>query len=76
MIYRGRIRVHIVDSFDPVTGSAHCMPGPFWAGRLGRTELVAYQASPRGGQVDVAVRGDRVTLSGHAVTVIDGMLGA
>lgn len=59
---------------DPVTGSAHCMLGPFWADRLGRTDLVAYQASPRGGQVDVGVHGDRVTLSGRAVTVIDGTL--
>lgn len=61
---------------DPVTGSAHCMLGPFWAERLGRTDLVAYQASPRGGRVDIGVRGDRVTLSGRAVTVIDGTLHA
>ncbi len=59
---------------DPVTGSAHCMLGPFWAERLARTDLVAYQASPRGGQVEIGVHGDRVTLSGRAVTVIDGTL--
>jgi PhzF family phenazine biosynthesis protein len=59
---------------DPVTGSAHCMLAPFWAERLGRTELRAHQASPRGGDVRVAVRGDRVILTGTAVTVIEGIL--
>ncbi len=61
---------------DPVTGSAHCMLGPYWAGRLGRTELSAYQASPRGGRVGVVVADDRVTLTGSAVTVLDGELRA
>ncbi len=42
---------------DPVCGSAHCCLGPYWAGRLGRTDLLAYQASPRGGVVRVRVRG-------------------
>jgi PhzF family phenazine biosynthesis protein len=59
---------------DPVTGSAHCMLAPFWAERLGRTELRAHQASPRGGDVHVTVRGDRVILRGTAVTVLDGTL--
>jgi len=54
---------------DPVTGSAHCALGPYWAGRLGKTELKAYQASARGGEVRVRVRGDRVLLGGRAVTV-------
>jgi PhzF family phenazine biosynthesis protein len=57
---------------DPVTGSAHCALGPFWAERLGRTELVAFQASRRGGVVRVRVRGERVTLGGQAVTVLRG----
>jgi PhzF family phenazine biosynthesis protein len=61
---------------DPVTGSAHCMLAPFWAERLGRTQMRAHQASARGGDVDVAVRGDRVILTGSAVTVIEGTLRA
>ena len=59
---------------DPVTGSAHCALGPYWAGKLGRQELLAYQASPRGGQVQVRVEGDRVLLGGRAVTVMRGEL--
>jgi PhzF family phenazine biosynthesis protein len=59
---------------DPVTGSAHCCLGPFWAERLGRTELAGYQASRRGGYVGTRVSGDRVELSGKAVTVLRGEL--
>lgn len=59
---------------DPVTGSAHCTLGPYWAARLGRTDLTGYQASARGGVVGVRVRGDRVTLAGRAVTVLAGRL--
>ena len=59
---------------DPVTGSAHCCLGPFWSGRLGQDELLAYQASARGGVVRVRVRGDRVGLAGQAVTVLRGDL--
>lgn len=59
---------------DPVTGSAHTAITPYWADRLGRTELTALQASPRSGLLQVALRGDRVTLTGRAVTVIDGEL--
>jgi len=59
---------------DPVTGSAHCCLGPYWADRLGRTELVGYQASARGGRVGVRVRGDRVVLVGKAVTILRGEL--
>ncbi|KPL10143.1 oxidoreductase [candidate division TA06 bacterium SM1_40] len=55
---------------DPVTGSAHCCLGPFWAERLGKNELVGYQASARGGIVRVRVAGDRVHLGGRAVTVL------
>jgi PhzF family phenazine biosynthesis protein len=61
---------------DPVTGSAHCMLTPFWAERLGRTAMLAYQASPRGGEVRVEARGDRVLLKGGAVTVLEGTLRA
>jgi predicted PhzF superfamily epimerase YddE/YHI9 len=59
---------------DPVTGSAHCTLGPFWASRLGKRELLAYQASARGGVVRVRVEEDRVKLGGQAVTVLQGRL--
>ena len=59
---------------DPVTGSAHCCLGPYWQRRLGRDTFTAWQASERGGLVRVAVRDDRVTLSGQAVTVLRGEL--
>jgi PhzF family phenazine biosynthesis protein len=59
---------------DPVTGSAHCGLGPWWAPKLGKTELVGYQASPRGGTVGVTVKGDRCLLVGTAVTVWKGEL--
>ncbi len=59
---------------DPVTGAAHCALAPFWAARLGRDELVGYQASARGGTVRCRVAGDRVVLGGHAVTVTRGEL--
>src|SRR5260370_41856832 len=57
---------------DPVTGSAHCCLGPFWSKRLHKNELVAYQASVRGGVIHVRVSRDRVYLSGQAVTVLRG----
>ena len=59
---------------DPVTGSAHCCLGPYWARRLGKKELTAYQASARGGVVKVRVSDDRVFLGGQAVTVMRGTL--
>ena len=59
---------------DPVTGSAHCALGPYWQSRLGKSQLVGYQASPRGGIVRVRVVGDRVKLGGKAVTVLRGEL--
>jgi PhzF family phenazine biosynthesis protein len=59
---------------DPVTGSAHCCLGPFWRERLGKDEMVGYQASPRGGVVRVRVAGPRVFLLGKAVTVLRGEL--
>jgi PhzF family phenazine biosynthesis protein len=57
---------------DPVTGSAHCCLGPYWSERLGKRDLVAYQASARGGIVRVGIRGNRVQLGGRAVTVLSG----
>ncbi len=61
---------------DPVTGSAHCALGPYWSDKLGKTSLVGYQASSRGGIVRVTVAGDRVFLGGQAVTVLRGELTA
>jgi PhzF family phenazine biosynthesis protein len=60
---------------DPVTGSAHCALGPYWADRLGKSQFTAYQCSLRGGIVRVTVKGSRVILGGQAVTVLCGELG-
>jgi PhzF family phenazine biosynthesis protein len=59
---------------DPVTGSAHCCLADFWRKRLGKSEFLAYQASPRGGVIRVRIAGDRVFLGGKAVTVAKGEL--
>jgi predicted PhzF superfamily epimerase YddE/YHI9 len=59
---------------DPVTGSAHCCLGPFWAHKLGKNELSGYQASARGGVVKVRVGAERVCLGGQAVTVMRAKL--
>lgn len=57
---------------DPVTGAAHCCLAPYWAERLGKTTLCAFQASARGGFIDLRLNGDRVTLIGDAVSVMRG----
>ncbi|MEA5616277.1 PhzF family phenazine biosynthesis protein [Cronbergia sp. UHCC 0137] len=60
---------------DPVTGAAHCCLAPFWHGKLGKEQFLAYQASSRGGVVKVYYSGsDRVFLGGQAVTVMQGKL--
>jgi len=59
---------------DPATGSSHCLLGPFWSDRLHKTELVAYQASSRGGVIHIRVESDRVSLGGKAVTILQGEL--
>jgi PhzF family phenazine biosynthesis protein len=59
---------------DPVTGSAHCALAPYWAPKLGKTELVGWQASRRGGEVRMRLAGTRVLLSGRAQTVFRGEL--
>jgi PhzF family phenazine biosynthesis protein len=59
---------------DPVTGSAHCALGPFWGAHLGKSSMVGYQASARGGVVNVQLRGNRVLLGGSAVLVLQGEL--
>lgn len=59
---------------DPVTGSAHCTLMPYWSARLGRTALHARQVSARGGELRCRLEGERVTLSGQAVTFMEGTL--
>ena len=59
---------------DPVTGSAHTALAPLWAERLGKNNLVAYQASRRGGILDCVVAGDRVLISGNAVQYMTGFI--
>jgi predicted PhzF superfamily epimerase YddE/YHI9 len=54
---------------DPATGSAHCTLAGYWAPRLGRDALVGEQASTRAGVIRMRLAGDRVVLSGRAVTV-------
>ena len=57
---------------DPVTGAAHCMLAPYWAERLGKTEIRAFQASRRGGEVLCRLAGDRVELAGACVFYLEG----
>jgi PhzF family phenazine biosynthesis protein len=59
---------------DPVTGAAHCMLTPYWSAKLAKDEMLAYQASARGGEVSIRLNGDRVALAGHAVTILQGQL--
>lgn len=59
---------------DPVTGSAHTCLTPYWCSRLGKTQLVGFQASERGGIIRVRLAGDRVKLAGKATTVLRGEL--
>lgn len=61
---------------DPVTGSAHCALTPYWAEKLGKTRMNAYQASRRGGRLNVRLEGERVVLAGKAVTVFEAKLDA
>lgn len=59
---------------DPVTGSAHCALAPYWCGRLNKTEFGAYQASARGGVLQIQLHAKRVLISGQCVTVLRGEL--
>ena len=59
---------------DPVTGSAHCTLIPYWSGILGKETLHARQLSARGGELFCTNRGDRVSIGGHAVTVLSGTI--
>lgn len=59
---------------DPVTGSAHAVLVPYWAERLGRDRLTAWQASARGGRLTGRLDGDRAVLGGRCVTVMEGVM--
>jgi len=59
---------------DPVTGSAHCTSGPFWAERLGSTLLHAVQRSSRGGELHLQILPEHVLVSGQAVTYLEGQV--
>jgi predicted PhzF superfamily epimerase YddE/YHI9 len=57
---------------DPVTGSAHCNLIPYWAAKLEKNKLHAYQLSARGGELWCELKGDRVLISGKVVTYLKG----
>jgi len=57
---------------DPVTGSAHCVLAPYWAKRLGKADIRAFQASQRGGELHCKLKGDRVELQGECVFYLEG----
>ena len=59
---------------DPVTGYAHCVLGPYWQERLGKSQFLAHQISQRGGVLRVGVKGERIAISGQAVTTFCGKL--
>ena len=59
---------------DPATGSAHCVLTPYWAERLGKRQLKARQISTRVGELLCTLKGDRVTLTGHAVLYLEGAI--
>jgi len=59
---------------DPATGSAHCALGPYWSAKLGKDDLLAWQASARGAEIRVRPQGSRVLLSGRCVTTLRGEL--
>ncbi|WP_111655324.1 PhzF family phenazine biosynthesis protein [Isoalcanivorax indicus] len=59
---------------DPVTGSAHCTLIPYWADRLGKTDLVARQLSSRGGELSCELHGDRVLIGGEVVEYMRGKI--
>jgi predicted PhzF superfamily epimerase YddE/YHI9 len=59
---------------DPATGSSHCTLVPYWAHRLGKTQLEARQLSRRGGALSCALAGDRVSIAGRAVLYLEGQI--
>ncbi len=59
---------------DAVTGSAHCLLVDYWREKLGKSHFLAYQASARGGELDLTIEDDRVLIQGQAVTILVGDL--
>jgi len=59
---------------DPVPGSAHCVLAPYWADRLSKTELHAFQVSKRGGELFCRHLGERVSIAGRAVLYLQGTI--
>ncbi|PTS83655.1 isomerase [Pseudomonas sp. HMWF032] len=59
---------------DPVTGSTHCILTPYWAQRLGKTRLGAFQCSARGGELHCELVGERVRIAGQALLIASGRL--
>lgn len=59
---------------DPVTGSAHCTLAPYWAQKLGKKNMTAFQASKRGGILSLELQEDRLHITGEVVTIIEGLL--
>ena len=57
---------------DPVTGSAHCALTPYWSKALNKNQFKAYQASKRGGEMEIEFKDNRVLMTGNAKTVIEG----
>lgn len=61
-------------SEDPVTGSAHSTLAPYWAKQLNKTNMLAYQASKRGGELRLEMKADHVNITGYAVKLIEGCM--
>jgi len=59
---------------DPVTGSAHCTLTPYWAAKLGKTQMIARQLSARGGQLELRLAGERVHMAGRVVPYLEGVI--
>ena len=59
---------------DPVTGSAHCTLAPYWAKKLNKNKMVAFQASQRGGFLSLEPQKERLNITGEAITIIEGFL--
>ena len=59
---------------DPVTGSAHCGLIPYWANRLGKSEMVAHQISARGGELHCRLDSDRVRIAGRVAPYLEGTI--
>ncbi len=59
---------------DPVTGSIHAGLAPYWSEKLNKSQLIAFQASLRGGELQCKVDNDRVYVSGKAIQYLEGMI--